>query len=270
MQPKSLVEQFYDGQAEHEWNRAVRHRMEFEVTYRALREHLPPAPARILDDGGGPGRYAIHLAQRGYAVTLADLSAENVRLAQEKAGEAGVSLAGAVHADALRLNEQVTGEFDAILCLGPLYHLLSAAERERAVRQALALLRPGGVFFAAFISVFAPIRDSLVNDPLAEAQQPREGLRYQGDGAYCGDGGFTAAYFAHPQEIEPFMAACGLEKIALLGVEGLAAGHEEAVNALDAHHFAYWADLNYRMAADPALLGAADHLLYIGRKPAEG
>ena len=56
-----------------------RHRTEFAVTLRALDEHLPPPPAHILDCGGGPGRYAIALAQRGYTVTLFDLSPESNR-----------------------------------------------------------------------------------------------------------------------------------------------------------------------------------------------
>ena len=33
---------------------------------------------RILDIGGGPGRYAIRFAQRGCAVTLVDLSPGNI------------------------------------------------------------------------------------------------------------------------------------------------------------------------------------------------
>jgi len=52
-----------------------RHRTEFAVTMRALADHLPPPPARVLDCGGGPGRYAIELARQGYEVTLFDLSA---------------------------------------------------------------------------------------------------------------------------------------------------------------------------------------------------
>ncbi len=89
-----LVAGFYDDNAENEWLRMDRHRTEFAVTLRALQEHLPPPPARLLDCGGGPGRYAIELMQRGYTVTLFDLSEGNLRLAREKALEAGVELAG--------------------------------------------------------------------------------------------------------------------------------------------------------------------------------
>jgi len=56
------VEAFYDSGAQYEWERLEHHRTEFAVTLRALKDYLPPAPAKVLDVGGGPGRYAIALA----------------------------------------------------------------------------------------------------------------------------------------------------------------------------------------------------------------
>ena len=79
------VEAMYDADSEREWQRLVRHRTEFGVTMRALDDYLPSAPAKILDIGGGPGRYAIVLTQQGYEVTLLDLSQNNLTLARQKA-----------------------------------------------------------------------------------------------------------------------------------------------------------------------------------------
>jgi SAM-dependent methyltransferase len=59
------VAKLYDTGAIEEWDRLDVRRTEFGVTCCALDEYLPPPPARILDVGSGPGRYAIHLAQRG-------------------------------------------------------------------------------------------------------------------------------------------------------------------------------------------------------------
>ena len=50
----------------------VSNRMEWERTLELLERWLPPAPARVLDIGGGPGRYAAWLAERGYTVQLLD------------------------------------------------------------------------------------------------------------------------------------------------------------------------------------------------------
>ena len=62
------VEQYYDSDPIREQEREERHRTEFAVARRVLSACLSPAPARILDDGGGPGRYAIQLAKQGYTV----------------------------------------------------------------------------------------------------------------------------------------------------------------------------------------------------------
>lgn len=62
----SKVERFYDQNPQYEWERLERHRTEFAVTMRVLEDYLPQPPAKILDVGGGPGRYAIALTQRGY------------------------------------------------------------------------------------------------------------------------------------------------------------------------------------------------------------
>jgi hypothetical protein len=78
---------------------------------------------------------------------------------------------------------------------------------------------------------------------------------------------FAFAYFAHPQEIEPFMERFGLETLRVLGVEGLIAGHEETVNNLEGELWQAWVELNYRLGQEPSLFGASDHMVYLGRKP---
>jgi hypothetical protein len=45
------------------------------------------------------------------------------------------------------------------------------------------------------------------------------------------------------------------------------AGYENFVNSLEGESFEFWANLNYRIAKDPAAIGASDHILYVGRKP---
>ena len=90
------VEEFYDKNAQHEWDRLDRHRIEIEVTMKALREFLPPLPVKLLDVGGGPGRYSLTLAQLGYTVTLLDLSQRCLELAQQKCNELGVQLSDTV------------------------------------------------------------------------------------------------------------------------------------------------------------------------------
>jgi len=122
------IQEFYDKNVQNEWERLDRHRTEFEVTMKALREFLPPSPCRVLDVGGGPGRYSIALAKSGYAVTLFDLSKGCLDFAERKSSELGVELSGTVKGSSLDLGKFADEAFDVVLLMGPLYHLL---KRER-------------------------------------------------------------------------------------------------------------------------------------------
>ena len=264
------IEQAYDQQPEREWARMDRHRTEFAVTLRALAEHLPPPPARVLDCGGGPGRYAVELARRGYEITLFDLSSECLRLAREKAVEAGVRLAGYEKGTATDLSRFPNDTFDAVLLMGPLYHLLEEADRRRALAEACRVLKPGGPLFAAFISRYAGLRYAAAHEPAWPLENPDllESILASGVLPPRGtEGEAFVAHFAHPREVVPLCQGAGLEVATVLGVEGMVSMIEAGVNALSGEAWETWVDLNYRLAADPSIHGCVEHLLAVAVKP---
>lgn len=257
------VEKFYDDNAQAEWERLERHPMEFALTMRALQEQLSPK-SRILDIGGGPGRYSIALAQLGHRVTLLDLSLANVKLAGEKAREAGVSLEEIVHGNALDLSAFVDAGYDAALLFGPLYHLTDPGDRDGAISQALAKLMPGGLLFAAFINRYAFLIDIMRNEPesLLTSDNVQDLIR---NGINYGPG-FTQAWFAHPSEIKPLMEGHKLTTLKVMSAEGIVAPAELSINELPPDHFMAWEDLCWQLAEEESLLGISEHLLYVGKK----
>jgi S-adenosylmethionine-dependent methyltransferase len=88
-----IVKKFYDETVDYEWERLKRHKVEFELTKRYLNRYMKPGD-KVLDLGGGPGRYSLYLAELGCDVTLADLSEKNVKFALNKAKELGLQLKG--------------------------------------------------------------------------------------------------------------------------------------------------------------------------------
>ncbi len=96
--------------------------LEFLRTQILLRRYLPAPPAQVLDVGGGSGVYASWLAGLGYQVHLVD----PVPLHREQAARLG---GFAVSAGDARDLAQADASADAVLLLGPLYHLTSRADR---------------------------------------------------------------------------------------------------------------------------------------------
>lgn len=72
-----------------EWGRLDREPLEFLINIHYIRQSLP-ASGLVLDNGAGPGKYAVELARLGYQVTLSDLTPASVELAEQKANEMGL------------------------------------------------------------------------------------------------------------------------------------------------------------------------------------
>ncbi len=265
----NLIERYYDLSSLNEWERLERHRLEYAVTLRALRDHLPPAPAMVLDCGGGPGRYAIELARQGYAVTLFDLSAGNLSVARTQAHAANATLAGYEQGNAIDLSRFADNLFEAVLLMGPLYHLTEAADREAALREAHRVLKPGGVLVSAFISYYAALRYYCKYDPEALLRDRERIEGFWGSGTFLpvqGDGTEFLAHFIRPTDVRPPIEAAGFRVRTVLAAEGLASMIDDKLNAAQGELWEAWVDLNYRVAADPSLHGGCEHLLAIAEK----
>jgi S-adenosylmethionine-dependent methyltransferase len=261
------VARVYDAAPEEEWSRLESRRVEFGVTCLALDEFLPPPPARILDVGCGPGRYAIHLARAGYHVSLVDVSRRSLELATAKASEAGVSLGEVVCASAENLSAFQAGAFDAVLSMGPLYHLRSAAARRATLQEALRVTRHGGTLLSAHLNRYSVIRYIAKVRPwqLAVQRPFVDSILSDGVGRIV-DGFLGTCYCAKPDEIQPFVEDAGWDTVAMIGCEGVVAEVEERINELDPVRFADWVALNYRLGQQRDLLAASAHILHIGRK----
>ena len=110
----------------------------------------------VLDVGGGTGRYVVWLAERGHTVHLIELVALHLELARARSPEqTHAPLASIVQGDARRL-DWPNAAVDAVLLLGPLYHLVDADERQACLRETWRVLRPGGIVLAAVISASPP------------------------------------------------------------------------------------------------------------------
>lgn len=100
---------------------------------------IPPAPARVLDLGCGPGLYASRLASAGYEVTGLDFSPASIRYAQEHAGKREAYRLGD-----LRREVFGTGYAAALFLFGE-FNVFRPEEARALLAKTYAALNPGGV-----------------------------------------------------------------------------------------------------------------------------
>lgn len=221
--PAPEVIEFYTQFAEESRLGAGSARLEYEHTRELLERLLPPPPDRIVDVGGGAGAYAFWLADRGYQIDLVDTTPRLVEEARRRDVVASTRLASISEADARRLSHP-DGSADAVLLMGPLYHLTAREDRLVALREALRVLRRGGTLVAAESLRYAGTLDGLAFHPTLDAGIVR--MRHDAivDGQYRNTTGnpryFTTAYFHTPEDLAEELSEVGYEEVRVFGVEG--------------------------------------------------
>ncbi len=233
--------------------------LEHARTLTLIDRHIP-AGSRVLDLGGGPGRYALHLAGRGDVVTLVDLSPELVAQAAARLGAAGLSATTLV-GDAADLSAVPGAPFDAVLALGPLYHAADADELRRFIEQLAAVLRPGGVLLAAFIP-----RISAVSDFIARAAADPGRLAPGALRAAAVSGQLGSTHFPHPQEVEDLLKSA-FDVISIASLRGLGAGYGAQLRALEGLPiFAEVLAVIDQTATRPDVIGLGWHAVAVARR----
>ncbi|WP_314618846.1 class I SAM-dependent methyltransferase [Streptomyces stackebrandtii] len=187
--------------------------LEMLRTQELLRRYLPPAPARIVDIGGGPGAHARWLTKDGYEVDLIDPVPRHV----EEATAAGFR---AELGDARALGAP-DATYDVALVLGPLYHLLDRGDRIQALREAARVVRPGGFVAAAAIGRYASLFEHVATTMLTVDRVRDAVADILATGVHApGRKGFTSSYFHTGEGLAAELGEAGLRDPVVYGIEG--------------------------------------------------
>lgn len=278
MTPETLaqVRDWYDRDPEFEWRRLewrVQYRIEHLVTLHALGRHLPSptSTGRILDAGGGPGRYTIALAERGYCMTLLDLSPGNVALARRKIAEAGAAVAARVDdlvvGSFTDLSMFANASFDAVLCLGAAFsHVVDRPAQRQALAEFRRVAKPGAPVFLAVLNRFGDYRSVVQWPDNWDTGFPEGFARFVETGFSDVDG--WPCYSFTPDEFTDLLAAEDIPTERLYGAQGIAAHlpheHLETLMA-DAERWPIWRKLLLDTCDHPNVVGVSAQLLAVAR-----
>lgn len=257
------LQAYYGQDLEEERLLAGEARLEHERTMRLLARFVAPG-SRVADVGGGTGRYAEWAVGLGCEVELLD----PVPLHLEHARARGIS---AELGDARAL-PWPDASFDAVLLLGPLYHLGERGDRLRALREAARVCRPGGVVAAAAISRLAPILGQVRRGAIFDNAIFRNAWRETAEGRRVApelrQGPFPDAWFHLPDELRGELVEAGLDVRGVFGLEGPGWLANDLSSRLDdPESRARLLELAERFEEDPNVLGISPHLLAVGVVP---
>jgi ubiquinone/menaquinone biosynthesis C-methylase UbiE len=263
---------YYQQAPEHERLQVGASQLEFVRTKEVIGRWIGDRPAVVVDVGGGPGAYAAWLSDLGHEVHLVDPVPRLVDQARTLRGATGRQIASCAIGDARSL-ERDDRSADVVLLLGPLYHLIEAGERLRALKEAHRVLVPGGLLFTAAISRFASALDGLARDLFVDPLFGQIVQRDLAEGIHENITGkldyFTTAQFHRPEELEAEVTAAGFSIVSVVGLEGpgwLFADFEER-----------WGDSRRRedllriaraLEAERSIQSVSAHLLAVARREA--
>ena len=267
------IANYYNKNAEREWLRLVRdpyHSLEFMVTMYHLRKHLP-SDGRILDAGGGPGRYSLALCRAGYEVVLLDVSSELIAIAKDnfksEPEDVQNKILKFVVGDIRDLSRFEPNCFDGVLCLGgPLTEISDHEDRLKAMSELVGVAKPGAIVCVSVMGYLAVLRTILTRFSDELADPSFQTLVECGD--ILGNTG-TPWHFFRAEELRQLAESCGLITLEMAGCEGLSTGLAEATNLLGQHEARWkvWQELVLKTSTEPPVVDLTEHILYIGQVP---
>lgn len=245
--------------------------VEFVRSQNIIGRYLKAPPAVVLDVGGAAGMYSCWLAKEGYRVHLVDIVPLHIEQArQASASQPDAPLASISLGDACDL-EFEDAFADAVLLLGPLYHLLEQEDRFLALEEAYRVLKPGGYLFAAGISQFVSTITGLVSGTCFDPVFRRIMLDDLASGQHRNPTNhpdyFMDTYYHHPDALREEVIWAGFEVVDLLAIEGVSYMLKDFEACwVEDEKRAFLLEVLGKLEGEPSLLGASPHIMCVGVK----
>lgn len=253
------LEQYYNKFNEEKRLSSRHGQVEYITTMKYIHKYLEDMPqAAILDIGAGTGRYSVALAQEGYDVTAVELVKYNLGILKSKN-----SSVKAYQGNALNLKRFADESFDMTLLFGPMYHLYTKEDKQKALAEAKRVTKPNGIILVAYcmneycVLTYAfkegHIRECLQKDRLTEDFHSSAEAKDLYD-------------YVRIEDIDALNEAAGLKRIQIISPDGPANYMRPVLNAMDEEMFSLFIQYHLATCERADLIGAGAHTVDILRK----
>ncbi len=272
MNEQEITKRLYSQISAREWKRLVKdeaHRLELDTSLHFLQKYLPKH-GLILDAGGGPGRYTIELAKRGYDVVLLDLTPANLELAKKKIRQYGVrdKVRAIQEGSITDLSMFDNNSFDSVICLGgPLSHVAPESQRRKSVSELIRVAKANAPIFVSVMAKFGIMMNALKRWP-KEVKMTKHWNELANEGEdYMWHGGDGYCHYFTLTELEGLFNS-KTRIIERVGLEGLASVITEDVNKQfkDGLIKKNWLNTHYKLCTHPSVVDTSLHMMLVCRK----
>lgn len=260
-----LIESYRDIDEENRLQSTLARRVEYLTTVDILNTYCFDKSS-CIDVGCGVGIYSLYLDQLGVKTTAIDLVPDHIDrlnsiIAQKHAGiQAHVG-------NALDLAAFSSSEYDVVLCLGPLYHLLTPIEQDQCIEECKRVSKTDGILLFSYISPYSVLPCAIRGDihrlsPVLVEKIVDE-HKIESDSPYCF---WTDTYFHDPSEIEELLMHHDLEIIDHIATDGQSIAFQNVINQMTEEEFEVWMKYHLKICRKRSILGTSNHGLVVTRK----
>lgn len=134
---------------------------EFERIKSLIEKYIPSSSSKIIDIGGGTGKYSEWLAKKGHQVHLIEPVPKHIKIAQNRTNKLKNKFS--VHLGKAQSLDFQNNFADLVILHGPLYHLQKKEDRELAIKEAKRVLKNDGIILGFAINYTASTLVGLLN-----------------------------------------------------------------------------------------------------------
>lgn len=212
---------------------------------------------RILEIGAGTGIYSNYYASQGYKVDSVELLDVNIEKLKEKAGK---NLK--VHkANAIDLSVFDDNTFDVTLCLGPIYHLFSEQEQDKAIKEAIRVTKPCGKIFFAYIT-----NEAVIINYFLRGRNLLNSKDLHDEDFIVKNAPKEIFSVCTVQDFRNRMKEYNVKYLRNVATDGIASILHEDVEYLSDEEFEEWVKYHLATCERKDLIGYSSHALYICEK----
>jgi len=155
------IEVFYNNASEETRLEKGMGVFEIERIKSLIEKYLSTTSSKILDVGGGTGKYSEWLAQKGHTVHLVEPVIKHLQIAEFRSKKLKNKFS--VHLGESRKLEFPNNYADLIILHGPLYHLQKKENRDLSIKEAKRVLKNNGIILGFAINYTASTVVGLLN-----------------------------------------------------------------------------------------------------------